>query len=63
MIDTILTVALATLPTTRPNMERNVQIKAPIAVAIVATTPRKEEEATKLSTCYEGIYGSCWSEN
>ena len=63
MIDTLLTIALVTLPNTRPNMDRNVQIKAPVAVAIVATTPRKEEEATKLSTCYESSYGSCWSEN
>ena len=63
MIDTLLAVALATLPTTRPNMDRNVQIKAPVAVAIVATTPRKEEEASKLSTCYESSFDSCWSEN
>lgn len=62
MIDTLL-IVLATLPTTRPNMERNAQIKAPIAVAIVATTPRKEEQAEKLSTCYESSFDSCWSEN
>lgn len=62
MIDTLL-IALATLPNTRPNMERKVNIVAPIAVAIVATTPRKEEEATKLSTCYESSFDSCWSEN
>ena len=60
MLDTLL-IVLATLPTTRPNMERKVNIVAP--VAIVRTTPRKEEEANKLSTCYEGAYGSCWSEN
>ena len=63
MIDTLLAVAIATLPTTRPNMERSTQIKAPIAVAIVEITPRKEEEASKLSTCYESSFGSCWSEN
>ena len=63
MIDTLLTIALVTLPTARPNMEHNTQIKAPIAVAIVEITPRREEEATKLSTCYESSFGSCWSEN
>ena len=63
MIDTLLAVAIATLPTTRPNMERNTKIKEPIAVAIVEITPRKEEEASKLSTCYESSFGSCWSEN
>ena len=63
MIDTIFVVAIATLPTTRPNMEHNTKIKAPIAVAIVEITPRREEEANKLSTCYESSFGSCWSEN
>ena len=63
MIDTLLAVALATLPTTRPNMARKVDIVAPTPVAIVRTTPRKEEEANKLSTCYESSFGSCWSEN
>ncbi len=62
MLDTLL-IALATLPTTRPNMERSVNIIAPSQVAIVRTTPRKEEQAEKLSTCYESSYGSCWSEN
>ena len=63
MIDTLLAVALATLPTTRPNMERKVDIVAPTPVAIVEITPRREEEASKLSTCYESSFGSCWSEN
>ena len=62
MLDTLL-IGLATLPTTRPNMERKVNIVAPANVAFVRTTARKEEEANKLSTCYEGAYGSCWSEN
>lgn len=62
MLDTLL-IVLATLPTTRPNMERKVNIIAPVSVAIVRTTPRKEEQAEKLSTCYESAYGSCWSEN
>lgn len=62
MLDTIL-IVLATLPTTRPNMERSVNIIAPVSVAIVRTTPRKEEQAEKLSTCYQNAYGSCWSEN
>lgn len=62
MIDTLM-IVLATLPTTRPNMEHNVNIVAPSPVAIVRTTPRKEEKAEKLSTCYEASYGSCWSEN
>jgi len=56
-------IVLATLPTTRPNMERKANIIAPVAVAIVRTTPRKEEQAERLSTCYENKYGSCWSEN
>ena len=62
MLDTLMLV-LATLPTTRPNMERKVNIVAPAKVAIVRTTPRKEEQAEKLSTCYQNAYGSCWSEN
>lgn len=62
MIDTLL-IVLATLPTTRPNMERNVNIVAPSTVEIVPTTPRKEEQAEKLSTCYQNAYGSCWREN
>ena len=56
-------IVLATLPNTRPNMERKVNIVAPVSVAIVRTTSRKEEQAEKLSTCYESSYGSCWSEN
>ena len=63
MIDTLLTIALVTLPTTRPNMEREVKIIAPVAVQLVRTTPRREEEATKLSTCYQNAYSSCWSED
>ena len=62
MLDTLMLV-LATLPTTRPNMERKVNIVAPVNVALVGTTPRKQEQAEKLSTCYEASYGSCWSEN
>lgn len=62
MLDTLM-IVLATLPTTRPNMERNVNIVAPSTVEIVRTTPRKEEKAEKLSTCYQNAYGSCWSEN
>ena len=62
MFDTLL-IVLATLPTTRPNMERKTNIVAPVSVAIVRTTPRKEEQAEKLSTCYQSAYGSCWSEN
>lgn len=62
MLDTLM-IVLATLPTTRPNMERRVNIVAPVSVAIVRTTPRKEEKAEKLSTCYQNAYGSCWSEN
>ena len=62
MLDTIM-IVLATLPTTRPNMERRVNIVAPANIAIVRTTPRKAEQAEKLSTCYQNAYGSCWSEN
>ena len=62
MLDTLM-IVLATLPTTRPNMERKTNIVAPVSVAIVRTTPRREEQAEKLSTCYEASYGSCWSEN
>ena len=62
MLDTLL-IVLATLPTARPNMGRKVNIVAPVSVALVRTTPRKEEQAEKLSTCYEASYGSCWSEN
>ena len=62
MLDTLM-IVLATLPTTRPNMERKTNIVAPVSVALVSTTPRREEQAEKLSTCYEASYGSCWSEN
>ena len=63
MIDSLaLTLALMSSPVSRPNMERNATIIAPVQVASIAIVHNEERASNELTTCYENRSGSCWGE-
>lgn len=63
MIDTLLTIAMFTLPTARPNMERIAQIAAPAQGTAIVVQVAEVKPTNNLTTCYEVRNGECWSEN
>lgn len=63
MLDSLaIALALVATPVARPNMERSVRIVAPVQVASIAMLRNEDRVSNELTTCYENVQGSCWSE-
>lgn len=63
MLDTLLTIAMFTLPTARPNMERIATISAPAQGKAIVVQVASVKPTNNLTTCYEVRNGECWGDN
>lgn len=60
MIDSLLTIALLTLPTNRPNMMRESAFVAPVQGKAIVLQVASVKPTESLTTCYVNANNTCW---